>query len=178
MKLHINWRRAIAWSFVVLTAASAVNLVLEARAYFLFYSALDEVQFKVQAVSLRQLSTNTSRIVIQIIGTNPVDYSGLKVTLIIGTTYFASLNYTLFYNSPLQGNLQIYQTLPANGSTSWNMTIPVNSQANTALGTFYEAHRPNITAGVSLVVEMSTFLDKVLGLPTQLPPIQQNVTLT
>ncbi len=178
MKLHINWRRVIAWSFVVLTAASAVNLVLEARTYFLFYAALDEAQFTVQAISLQQLSSNTSRIVIQILGTNPEDYSGLKVTLIIGTAYFASLNYTLFYNTPLEGLLEIGQALPPKGSASWNLTIPVGSQDNTALQAFYEAHHPNITAAVSLVVEMSTFLDKVLGLPTQLAPIQQNATLT
>jgi len=178
MKLRVDWARALTWSFLLLTAASGVNFVLGARTYFMFYSALDEVQFTITAASFQQGSSNSSSILIQIIGENPVDYSGLKVTLVAASTYFASSNATLFENAPLYGSGEIDLTLPPHGEISWSLTIQVSDRDTSPLLEFYKAHNSNVTAVVSLTVEMSTFLDKVVGIPTQLPPVQQNITLT
>lgn len=180
MKLSLDARRAITWAFILLSVGSSVSLVLGARSYFLFYSALDRVQFTVGTVHF-QPDGSAGSVQTLVVAQNPVDYSGLKVTLLSIAVYFeASNSSTLFQNatSNLRVSRDVEQNIAANTNTSWSLFLPLNSNQTSTLSAFYNRNYPNITAHVSLSVLVSTFLDPVQGGPIMLQTPPQNATLT
>jgi hypothetical protein len=180
MKFNLGVRRAVTWAFILLSVGSSVSLVLGARSYFLFYSALDRVQFTVGTMHF-QHDGSVGSVQTLIVAQNPVDYSGLKMTLLSIAVFFLAPNSsTLFQNatSNLTGSWDVEQNIAANTNTSWNLVLRLNTNQTSTLSTFYNAYYPNITAHVSLSVNLSSFLDSVEGGPIMLQPIPLNATLT
>jgi hypothetical protein len=180
MKLSFDARRAITWAFILLSVGSSVSLVLGARSYFLFYSALDRVQFTVGTMHF-QRNSSASDVQTLIIAQNPVDYSGLKVTLLSIAVYFESSNSSMLFQnatSNLRASRDVEQNIAANTNTSWSLVLPLNSNQTLTLSAFYDRNYPNITAHVSLSVSVSTFLNSVQGGPLMLQTPPQNTTLT
>ncbi len=178
MNLHLSGKRLVAWAFVLLATASAVNLIIGGREYFLLYASLAQLQFTVAKMTFQNPNTNQASILVQVHANNPVDYRGLTVTLVQASTYFESSNSFLFsQNRPLLQSFIISQSLPPHTVTVWNFTMTLNSQNATSLSSFYDAHQRSITAISSLEVTVSSFLTTLSGNPTYYPE-QQNITLT
>jgi hypothetical protein len=177
MNLHFDSRRVLPWVFVVLAATLSVNLVLGTRQYWLLYSSLEQLGFTVTQMSLQSSSGNMTNILTVVKADNPVDYSGLTVTLISVTTFFHSDGFSLFEQKPVGGGGVISRTLAPHNAQNFTLIISLNQQNATSLSSFYRNHSGNITADSSLYASVSSYLTTLSGSATAYTT-QQNVTLT
>jgi hypothetical protein len=177
MKLHLKTRRILPWALVVLSVASTINLVIGARDYLLLYASLGQVQFTVSRMILQGTVANETSIQIQVRADNPVDYAGLRPTLVNIVTYFASGNSSLFEHSPVERSWMINQTLAPHAVTMWTLSVELNPQNATSVSNFYDAHNGMDVARTVLLVTVSSFLDIVTGSPSFYQE-NQNITLT
>jgi hypothetical protein len=177
MKLQLKTRRLIPWVFVLLSAASAINLVLGGRDYLLLYASLGQLQFTISRVTLQGAIANETSIRVQLEADNPVDYGHLRPTLVTISTYFVSGNFSLFDRIPVQRSWMINQTLAPHTLTTWTFGVTMNPQNATSLSTFYNAHNGIVTAKTFIVFTVSSLLDMVTGNPSFYQEYQ-NVTLT
>jgi len=176
MRLHYS-KRFVAWAFVLMVLVSSINLVLAGRNYALLYAALNQLQFSIPRMILQNTEQNRDRILVQVDADNPVDYGGLKVTLVYISAYFKSLDSSIFRDSPLQNGWTISETLSPHSSTSFNLTIVLNQQNGTALSTFLVTNPSGVAANAYLVVGISSFLYTLTGRLSYYPA-SQNLTLT
>jgi len=177
MKLQLNTRRFIPWVFVLLSAASAVNLVLGGRDYLLLYASLGQLQFTISRMTLQGAIANQTSILVEVGADNPVDYGGLRPTLVNISTHFVSGNSSLFDSIPVTRSWMINQTLAPHMMTVWTFSVALNSQDATSLSIFYKAHNGIVTAKTFFVVTVSSLLDMVTGTPSFYQE-NQNITLT
>jgi hypothetical protein len=177
MKLQLKTRRLIPGIFVILSAASAINLVLASRDYLLLYTSLSQLQFTISKLSLQGAIANETSILLQLEADNPVDYGGLRPTRVTISTYFVSGNSSLFDRIPVARSWMINQTLAPHMMTVWIFPVTLNSQNATSLSTFYNAHNGIVTAKTFSVVSVSSFLDMVTGSPSFFQE-NKNITLT
>ena len=177
MKLQLKTRRLIPWIFVLLSAASAINLVVGSRDYLLLYASLGQLQFTISKLSLQGAIANETSIALQLEANNPVDYSGLRPTRFTFSTYFVSGNSSLFDRIPVADSWMINQTLAPHTSTIWVFGVTLNPQNATSISTFYNAHNGVVTAKALFVVSVSTFLDMVTGSPSFFQE-NKNITLS
>ncbi|SRR5216683_804242 len=177
MKLQLKTRRLIPWIFVLLSAASAINLVLGSRDYLLLYASLGQLQFTISKLNFQGAVPDETSILLQLQADNPVDYGGLRPTLVNISTYFVSDNSSLFDRIPVQRSWMINQTLAPHTLTTWTFDVTLNPQNATSLSTFYNAHNGVVTAKTFSVFTVSSLLDIVTGSPS-FYQLNQNVTLT
>ena len=177
MKLQIKTRRLIPWIFVLLSTASALNLVLGSRDYLQLYASLGQLQFTISKLSMQGVVPNETSILLQLQADNPVDYGRLRPTVVTFSAYFMSGNYFLFDRLPIQRSWMINQTLTPHSSTTWTFGVELNPRNATSLSNFYNAHNGVVTTNAFFGVAVSSFLDMVTGTPS-FYPVHQNVTLT
>ena len=177
MNLHFDRRRVLPWVFVALAATLSVNLALGSRQYWLLYSSLQQLGFTITQVSLQSPGASMTSIQTIVRADNPVDYSGLTVTLISVTTYFHSDGSSLFEQRPVGGGGVISRSLSPHTVQDFTLVITLNQQNATSLSHFFTAHNGNITADSSLYVSVSSYLTTLSGSATAYT-VQQNVTLT
>ena len=177
MKLQLKTRRLIPWVFVLLSAASAVNLVLGGRDYLLLYASLGQLQFTISRMSLQGAIANQTSILVEVGADNPVDYGGLRPTLVNVSTHFVSGNSPLFDRIPVTRSWMINRTLAPHMITVWTFAVTLNPQNATSISTFYNTHNGIVTAKTFFVVTVSSLLDMVTGTPSFYQE-NQNITLT
>ena len=177
MKLQLNARRFIPWVFVLLSATSAVNLVVGGRDYLLLYASLGQLQFTISRMTLQGAIANQTSILVEVVADNPVDYGGLRPTLVNISTHFVSGNSSLFDSIPLTRSWMINQTLAPHTMTVWTFAVTLNSQDATSLSIFSNTHNGIVTAKTFFVVTVSSLLDMVTGTPSFYQE-NQNITLT
>ncbi len=177
MNFHLNSHRLLSWAFIVLATASGVNLVIGGRQYWLLYSSLDQVQFSISHMTLQSPVGNVASILTVVKADNPVDYSGLTISLVSISAFFLSNGSSLFQGKPLGGGGVTSRALAPHTVETWNLTITLNPQNTTSLYSFYNAHGQKITADSSLYVSVSSYLTIVSGSATTYA-VQQNVTLS
>lgn len=150
-------------AFVLLSATSAIFLVVSTINYLGFFPALSNISSTITSLVFVNASKGTS-IVARVNIENPNDYSGFKIATITLTTYFtsSSSNNKLFSDAPLNGYQSYFTPLPARANMSLNATIPIDAQQSTQLSSFYAAYRGRVVGNCTLDLKISTFLDNAL----------------
>lgn len=177
MRLYLDRRKLLVWSFIAMVAVSSINLILEGRDYLLMYASLDQLHFTLSSLVLHEGGSSQAVVMAQVKVDNLVDYGGLQVSVFALSTFFFSGDSSLFQARPVIGNL-FRQVLAADKTTTWNLSITLNTKNATSLVSFYQAHGGDVTGDAALSAEVTTtFFDAVTG---NFVPYneQQNVTLT
>ncbi|SRR6266487_134119 len=177
MRLHLYRRNLPVWGFIITVAVLSFNLVFESRAYLLMYSSIGELQFSVLSFALQSNAPSEAGLLAKVSVDNPVDYGGLKITLLDLLIYFSSGSSTLFQGRPLLASLTD-QVLAAQKTTVLTLTLQLNPQNATSLNTFYQTNGPNVTANVSLSIEVTTSFFTEIGASPVLYQQPENMTLT
>jgi hypothetical protein len=185
MKLPADNRVILSWIFILLAAASAINLVIVARNYQLAYLSLNQLEFTVSKVTLQNPSTSVASIVVGITANNPVDYDGLKAVQAFVSVYFFASGSTLFQDGPLLGYSRVDKPLASQGFTALSVTLMLTPANATSLLDFRDAHPGSVVASATVTVIVSSLLSSLFneinlttfGTGTGFQQLQ-NITLT
>lgn len=159
----------VAFSFIVLSAGSAIYVSMATLNYLRFYPALSQVQSQIDTISFTSSSgTSMPTLLAQITVRNPTEYSGLRlgdVALRIIFYVQGNRSLSLFDNisTVVLGSQRAGVPLGPESTQHVIVSISLDSQHATSLASFNSAHQGQVIAEVGLRVDIDTFLDSVTG---------------
>ena len=182
MKLPEN-RVILCWTLIIVTAASAINLIIVTANYDLANLSLNKLDFTVSKVTFQNPLSNAS-ILVGVTANNTVNFDGLKATHVIVSIYFFADGSTLFQDKPLAGYSFVDKPLAAQGFTPLSVIILLTPSNATNLQEFKNQNSGNVTANTTVTVDVSSIVSSLYneiqlrtGIGTQYQQ-PQNVSLT
>jgi hypothetical protein len=160
--------RIVAYTFLLLSIASAVYISVASQNYLSLYPALDQIQSQVDKISFSQNSnTSESTLATFVSVKNPTGYSGLRIGKIsVGVFLYVATNRSIMLFSvpnDLMVSQQILAQLQPNSVYSASISIGLTSQQANQTVSFIGQHMRNIVAEVTFTVDILTFLESVTG---------------
>lgn len=177
MNLHLKMRQFLVLTFILVTVISAANFALQTRGYLLLYRSLNELQFNLYDMSLRNDTVNGPNLSVQLNITNPVAYGGLHVADVDIQVYFVSKNYTLLHDYPITERFPLHASLSPQSSFIWPVIVRLIPSQFTSILSFKTAHNNTAIAPTYVVVIVSSLLLYRTGNIGQYS-VQNNLTVT
>jgi hypothetical protein len=151
-------RQFLVLTFILGAVISAANFALQTRGYLLLYRSLNELQFNLYDMSLRNDTVNGPNLSVQLKITNPVAYSGLEVADVDIQVYFVSRNYTLLHDYPIIERFPLHANLGPQSSLIWPVIVRLIPSQFASISSFKTAHNNTAIAPTNVFVIVSSLL--------------------